>query len=61
MIDLIKLAQEYKALNLPNCPELRRQMLVKIFNPSVDKECHHVAVSGKPNPRKQSKRSQNIA
>lgn len=29
MPNLIKLAREYKALNLPQCPKLRRQMLVK--------------------------------
>lgn len=61
MTNLIKLAQEYKALNLPNCPELRRQMLVKIFNPQVDRSYHHVAVNRKPKRRNQNKRSKNIA
>lgn len=61
MTDLIKLAQEYRKLNLPNCPKLRREMLAKIFNLNDDKEYHHVAISRKSKRKNKSKRSQYIA
>jgi hypothetical protein len=61
MPDLIKLAQEYKSLNLPQCPELRRQMLVKKFSSSDDRSYQNVAVSHRGSGRKKHERSQNIA
>jgi|LakMenE18May11ns_1017448.scaffolds.fasta_scaffold5780754_2 hypothetical protein len=45
MPDLIALAREYKSLNLPQYPKLRREMLVKKFNSSHDRSYQNVGIS----------------
>ena len=58
MPNLIALAQEYKSLNLPPCPKLRREMLVKKFNSSNDRSYQNVAISKRGSGMKEQKRSQ---